>query len=76
MTHERVEIRANRLQPDFSLLWAMTTYIEQFPKRCITPRRTLSCSSGSERGRTTRADQRVEALQLALGRFEADVPGR
>src|SRR5215469_5284064 len=32
------EIRANRLTPDFRLLWAMVSYIERFPEGLHHPR--------------------------------------
>ena len=81
------EIRAKRLTPDFRLFWAIVSYIERFPEGLHHPKeddvlfkrlkdRTnaandlLDALAAEHHG----GQDRVHTLQLALGRYEADVP--
>lgn len=82
------EIRAGRLEPDFRLFWAMVYYIETFPEKLHHPKED-GVLFARLRQRTHAADAllnelerqhrgggaRVQALQLALGRYEADADG-
>lgn len=87
-TYLLAEIRADRLKPDFKLFWAMLHYIEMFPEKLHHPReddflftrlrqrthaadKLLDDLEAQHRG----GEERIHALQLALGHYEADVEG-
>lgn len=82
------EIREKNATPDFKLLWAMIYYIETFPQK-LHHAKEEAYLFRSLKARTHAADKvifeleeqhragegAVHALNQALGRFEAGVPG-
>jgi 3-hydroxyisobutyrate dehydrogenase-like beta-hydroxyacid dehydrogenase/hemerythrin-like domain-containing protein len=81
------ELRGGRIEPDFKLLWAILHYIDAFSEKLHHPKEDLYLFA-KLRARTHAADalidelqtqhqggeRRMQALQTAIGSFEADAP--
>jgi hemerythrin-like domain-containing protein len=81
------EGRTKNTRPDFRVLWAMISYLEEFPEKLHHPKESAYLFARL-RQRTHEADtvlaelerqhaagaQHVRDLELALGHYEADIP--
>jgi hemerythrin-like domain-containing protein len=81
------ESRKRNTSPDFRVLWAMISYLEEFPEKLHHPKESAYLFARL-RQRTHEADtvlaelerqhaagaQHVRDLELALGHYEADIP--
>ena len=81
------ESRTKNTRPDFSVLWAMISYLEEFPEKLHHPKENVYLFARL-RQRTREADkvlaeleqqhsagaQHVRDLELALGHYEAGIP--
>jgi hemerythrin-like domain-containing protein len=82
------ESRKRNTSPDFRVLWAMISYLEEFPEKLHHPKESAYLFARL-RQRTHEADtvlaelerqhakgtQHVRDLEHALGHYEADIPG-
>ncbi len=82
------ESRMKNTRPDFRVLWAMISYLEEFPEKLHHPKESAYLFARL-RQRTHEADtvlaelerqhaegsQHVRDLELALGHYEADIAG-
>lgn len=88
LEHVAADMAANKLTPDYKLLWSIMYYIEEFPERLHHPKED-SVLFPRLRGNTPDLDEvldelgrqhvnshpHLDALKTVLGHMEAEIPG-